>query len=173
MDSYTVYLELLIQEQKQLDRLLDLARLKKVAILNGSADEIAALADEESCVLERVDDIRRRRREGMSDFYSRHGRPMRFREGTLRYLLLQEAPAEIRASLSESLSQYESRLLHIRREAKINNTLLSDRLRVVNLMIETAISSAKPKEEYDLSVRKNKKSKPAASTPSMLVDQKV
>ena len=173
MDSYSVYLELLLQEQEQLDRLLELARQKRDAILKGASDEITALADREESVLEKVVDLRRRRREGMADFYLRHDRPRRFREATLRYILIQEAPTDIRAELSHSLDRLESRLLQLRRESKINNTLLSDRLRVVGLMIETAIAGTRPKEEYEPRAGKNKKTKAAASTPSMLVDQKV
>lgn len=169
VDRYSAYLGLLAQEQEQLDRLLELARQKRLAILNGAGDQIVSLANAEEAILEILKDFRNRRRSGLFDFYRRH----RSFRGALKLLLLQEAPAGVRQRMSESLALYESGLMRLRRETKVNNTLLSDRLRLLHHTIEAVVSSVRPKEEYGRTAGKNKKRQAGQVESSMLVDQKV
>lgn len=178
MDRFDAYLDLLSQEEDYLDRLLDLAREKREAILQTAGDRIVLISNSEDSILDVVETLRKRRRAAIADIYERAGRMSAGRpnhRGRVRQILLEEAPPYARSILSESFSRYETKLLNLRREVKINNTLLSDRLRLIHHTIETVLSTVKPKEEYEQVARKENRSKgkATASTPSLLVDRKV
>ena len=166
------------QEEDYLDRLVDLARDKKEAILQSAGDRIVSISNSEDAILDVVEGLRKRRRATIADIYDRAGQVsagLPNYRGRIRQILLQEAPIFARPILGESLNRYETKLLRLRREVKINNTLLSDRLRLIHHTIETVLSTVKPKEEYEQLARKENRSKgkATASTPSLLLDQKV
>lgn len=169
MERILAYLELLSQEQEYLDRLLGLACQKREAILTGAADRIVEIANSEDSTIDTILDIRKRRRSEISWLENSAGTG----RGRLRQRLLAASPPDLRPSLLESMSRYESKLLQLRRQAKINNTLLSDRILLLHHTLEKVVSSVKPKEEYSAARPKNFRRKEGSSTPSMLVDQKV
>lgn len=185
MDRFDAYLDILSQEEDYLDRLLCLSLEKREAILGGAADKIVALSNSEDSMVDHVLNLRKCRRAELSGFYAeagvgapRAGRaPLYPSRGRIRQLLLESAPGHLKSVLADSLIRYESKILRLRRETRVNATLLSDRLRLLHLTIEAVLSSAagRPKEEYRETHLKTTpaRSKGIPTAPSLLVDQKV
>jgi len=181
VERFEAYLDFLSREETELDRLLDVARRKRQAILRSAADEIVALSNAEDSLMDELMRLRKLRKTEMAEFYSDLGYrgaretlvPRPYAQGRLRQVILSAAPENLRPVLEKSLRAYESKLLQLRREAKVNNTLLSDRLLLLHHTFEKIMSSAAPREAYGRPGRRAKKAGGPAGSTSLLVDQKV
>lgn len=167
MVNFDTYKELLSEEQACMERLCELAKSKRRAILEGSSDELVSISSEEDSILDRIQQLRQRRQEEASGLEG--GRWVGESAGIARQRLLKEAPAHIREDMTMRFERYGTLLRSLRRESRINNTLLSDRLRLIHLAVDRVLSTVTPKDAYDGRPASAKR-RPA---DAMILDQKV
>lgn len=164
------YLGLLLQEYEELGRLVDLARQKRSAILEGASETIVSLSESEETVLKSLLEVRDRRHELLSQSAA-HSDIGVSRRGVWREVLERQATLEDRPRLKDAWSRYERRLLELRRATKTNNVLLSDRLLVLHRTVEVVLAAADPKGQYDPPASVRRKS--TGSGSPLVLDQKV
>ncbi|MBI4178120.1 flagellar export chaperone FlgN [bacterium] len=151
-------------------RLIDVARQKRAAILDGAGDSIVSLSESEETLLKSVLDTRTKRRAVLEEIVGVH-EVERDAEPYVRQRLEEATPSEHRPALAEALSKYETRILDLRRAAKLNNVLLSDRILSLHHAVTAVLSAAGPKEEYEPKNPKAPRRKKGAGDP-LVLDQK-
>lgn len=173
MDKVGTYLEWLSQEYDLLGQLVDLAREKRAAILDGAGDLIVSISESEDAFLKSLMDIRTRRQTLVREAAKSGTADSQPARGFSRRVLENLSTSSIQRSLlDESLLKYEERLRELRRGVKINNVLLSDRILILHKTVEAVLTSVQPKAEYAPGDAAGKKRKVGAGSP-LVLDEKV
>lgn len=172
MEEFVAYLDLLGREQDCLDRLINIVREKRDAILSGDLPCVVSLSEHEDGMADQLMELRGRRRSSLGEIYLK-AKQTGLGRGGMKQFLLSHVPTELKNTLESSLTRYESRVLDLRRYSRINHVLLRDRLALFDHVLEKAVSKMNSGGGYSPSEMKSKRPAASSATPSVLLDQVV